>query len=108
MMARWDVLGMFRTRRWWQELESTIIQLYIDGLGHERTSKVRGVRSGWRVESGFRAEVGRVRVETDNDAFDILHSKRLLNRGREPYSHAVMEEHHRRKALSFLNTGYPQ
>ena len=45
----------------------------------------------------FRGEVGGVRVKTDNGALDVLYSKRLLDRGREPYSHAVMEEHHRWK-----------
>ena len=56
----------------------------------------------------FCDEIGGICVETDNGALDVLHSKGLLDGGREPYSHAVMEEHHWWKASRFLNAGYPK
>jgi hypothetical protein len=52
--------------------------------------------------------IGRIRVESDNGTFDVLHSKGLLNRRREPNPHTVMEEHHRWKTFRFLDTGYPK
>ena len=60
------------------------------------------------MESGFGRGIGRVRIEADNSAFDVLYRKRLLNRGREPHSHAVMKEHHRRKTFCLLDTWNPK
>ena len=44
-----------------------------------------------------------------SDEFELqFYSTMLMDRGREPYSHAVMEEHHRWKAFRFLVAGYPK
>ena len=69
-----------------------IIDLDVDRLGHECTDVF--ALAMLRIYCCFCIVVRILGFESDNSAFDILHSKRLLQRSVEFHTHSMMPEHH--------------
>ena len=69
-----------------------IIDLDVDGFGHEFTDVF--ALAVLRIYCCFCIMVLFIGFESHDGAFDILHSKRLMQHGAEFYAHPMMPEHY--------------